>query len=101
MTQTRLAPAALLSLLALLATPAHGIADCEYGKLSRSIEVVYEAPGQPVPCVVRYVKHDEEVESTPWQASNEAGYCEEKAEILRQTLVDLGWQCQASANPES
>ena len=101
MTKAQLTATTLCSLLALVGNPAYGLADCEYANLSRSIDVVYETPNQPVPCAVRYVKHDEGVESTPWQARNEAGYCEDKAEALRQTLVDLGWQCQARTTSET
>ena len=95
-------PLQALSIMAavLLTAPVYGNAQCEYAELRRSIEVVYEAPSEPVPCAVRYVKHDEGVESMPWRASNEAGYCEAKAEALRQTLIDLGWRCSdASASP--
>lgn len=67
--------------------------DCQYGSLNRSISVRYEVPGQSVPCQVLYEKHDEGVESTPWSAENESGYCEAKAAELHQTLIDLGWAC--------
>lgn len=89
---------ALLTCLAIASTPVSA-SDCQYGTLNRSISVRYEVPGQPVPCQVLYVKHDEGVESTPWGAENEGGYCEAKAAELHQTLIDLGWTCSESPNP--
>lgn len=84
--------ASLFTCVAIAATPVTA-SDCQYGKLNRSISVRYEVTGEPVPCQVLYVKHDEGVESTPWSANNEAGYCEAKAAELHQTLIDLGWAC--------
>ncbi len=89
---TRVKITSLLIGIALAGAPAVA-SDCEYGQLNRSISVRYDVPGQPVPCQVLYVKHDEGVESTPWSAENEGGYCEAKAAELHQTLIDLGWVC--------
>lgn len=97
--QSKRCLAVLFTCIAITATPVTA-SDCQYGKLNRSISVRYDVPGEPVPCQVLYVKHDEGVESTPWSANNEAGYCEAKAAELHQTLIDLGWACaEAPAQP--
>lgn len=70
---------------------------CELGALSRSIEVVYSDPGQPVPCEVIYDKSGEGSIETLWRANHEAGYCEEKAAALVSRLEGLGWRCGAAS----
>ena len=70
---------------------------CALGALSRSVEVVYSDPGQPVPCEVIYDKSGEGSIETLWRANHEAGYCEEKAAALVHKLESLGWQCGAAA----
>ncbi len=68
---------------------------CSYGDLSRTIEVVYSDPGQPVPCEVIYDKSAEGTIETLWQANNEAGFCEAQARALAAKLSGMGWQCEA------
>ncbi len=54
---------------------------------------MYADPGQATPCEVLYDKPTEGSQSTPWRASNQAGYCEEKADLLVRKLEGLGWSC--------
>lgn len=70
---------------------------CEYGDLSRKIEVVYSDPGQAVPCEVIYDKSAEGSMESLWQASHESGYCEAKAEDLIEKLQGMGWTCTDAA----
>ncbi len=96
---------ATVSLLALLsavglATGAAAIAAtsanptlCAYGEMSRTIEVVYSDPGQPVPCEVIYDKSGEGSMEILWRADVEAGYCEVKAAELIEKLKGFGWRC--------
>ena len=80
------------------ALPAHANPTrCQIGELTRTVEVVYSNPGQPVPCEVLYNKSDEGTLQTLWRAFNEAGYCEEQAEGLIDKLESLGWACEAAA----
>lgn len=69
---------------------------CSQGELSRTIEVVYSDPGQPVPCEVIYDKSAEGSIESLWRAGTESGYCELKAESLKQKLEGLGWSCGAT-----
>ena len=87
----------ILLCVAPLACAAGAAADatqCRMGDLSRSIEVVYTNPGQPVPCEVLYGKATQGTLETLWRARNEAGYCEAKAARLTGKLENLGWQCE-------
>ena len=87
----------ILLCVASLACAAGAVADatqCRLGELTRSIEVVYTNPGQPVPCEVLYGKAAQGTLETLWQASNEAGYCEAKAARLTGKLENLGWECE-------
>jgi hypothetical protein len=68
--------------------------------MTRSIEVIYSDPGQAVPCEVLYDKPSEGVQSTPWRATNESGYCEAKAAELVSKLEGLGWACASKSAPE-
>jgi hypothetical protein len=65
---------------------------CKHGDKERVISVVYEKEGQPVPCKVVYTK-DTGVE-TPWNAQNQAGYCEEKAAAFVEKQRTWGWTCE-------
>jgi len=70
---------------------------CEYGKLTRTLEVVYSEPGQAVPCEVIYDKSGEGgTIASLWRANYTAGYCEAKAEGLADKLVDFGFKCSAN-----
>jgi hypothetical protein len=83
----------------LLLLPVAAVANpvtCEYGELSRTIEVVYSAPGQPVPCEVIYDKSAEGSMASLWRANVEAGYCEARAAELIAKLEGFGWRCEAA-----
>ena len=75
---------------------------CTMNDLSRTISIIYDQPGQPVPCEVRYEKPSEHNRSQAqrlWRADNEAGYCEAKAAEFVGKLQDLGWTCRAQPAP--
>lgn len=74
---------------------------CQYGDLTRSIEVVYADPGQPLPCEVIYDKPDEGGLESLYQAQNEAGYCEARAKELVSRLEGFGWQCEGSGTGDA
>ena len=64
---------------------------CLNAGVERTISVVYDIPGQVVPCEVTYDK-GEGIESL-WRANNEAGYCEAKAAEFVAKQQDWGWSC--------
>jgi hypothetical protein len=70
--------------------------ECRHGELIRTVDVIYQNPGQATPCEVLYDKPTESERATPWSAVNEAGYCEAKASELVERLNALGWTCQAA-----
>lgn len=72
---------------------------CTSGALQRSIEVVYENEGEPVPCEVVYDKTTEGERSVPWRARHEAGFCEARARELVEKPEANGWACTDA--PES
>lgn len=67
---------------------------CTSGDLVRRVEVVYTGAGA-VPCEVQYVKETEApgTRETLWDAQNESGYCEARAEEFATQLQSLGWAC--------
>ncbi len=65
---------------------------CKHGHQERIISVVYDVEGQAVPCKVVYTKGD--VVETPWNAQNQAGYCEEKAAAFVEKQRNWGWVCE-------
>ncbi len=67
---------------------------CRLGEMTRSIEIVYSAPGQAVPCEVLYRKSAEGTVETLWRAANEAGYCEARAKEFATKLESNGWACE-------
>ena len=93
----------LLTLL-LAAIPAAALAHddhsyrCTSGDAVRRIEVVHAADA-PVPCSVNYHKDTEAPGSSEelWNAANEAGYCEARAEEFAARLESLGWACEVVA----
>lgn len=90
--------ATLLATTLLLGTSLSALADsylCTNGGAERSIAVVYRDAGQPVPCEVHYSKDGQS--QILWSASQEAGYCEEKAKAFADQQTSWGWQC-AMAN---
>ena len=87
---------AICAALVCLPVAAQGLVVCTHGALERSVEVVYDNPGEPVPCEVRYAKPD--AVTSPWRAERDEGYCERQAVGLIQKLSDAGWSCQASGD---
>ena len=71
---------------------------CTSGNAVRRIEVVHAA-NTPVPCSVNYHKDTEAPGSSEelWNAANEAGYCEARAEEFAGRLESLGWACEVVA----
>jgi hypothetical protein len=70
--------------------------ECVYGEISRTIEVVYSDPGQPLPCEVIYSKSEQSSIEVLWRADNEADYCEVKASQLIEKLTGFGWTCDTT-----
>ena len=99
MTATTIRTLAVGAAVFSLHAAAQGLVVCTHGALERSVEVVYETPGEPVPCEVRYAKSD--AVTSPWRAEREEGYCERQAVGLIQRLTDAGWSCQASSTDGS
>lgn len=100
-TQTLAGATLMLLLLLLAAGPA--AADptlCTYGAMERTIEVVYETPGEAVPCEVVYDKLTEGGRTVPWRARNEAGFCEARAAELVEKLEANGWACTDAPRQE-
>lgn len=92
-------PVALLAVLtgfALCNVSAHAT-QCVRDQLTRSVDVVYTQPGQPVPCEVVYEKPEAgSGVQTLWRAQNEVGYCEARAEEFVAKLEAMGFDCTAS-----
>jgi hypothetical protein len=65
---------------------------CQLGDAVRVIEVVYPEGGE-LPCEVQYTK--EGASSVLWQATNEAGYCEQQAADFVEKLRGWGFECVA------
>ncbi|MGL6159342.1 hypothetical protein [Microbulbifer sp.] len=68
---------------------------CTHGDDVRTIEVVYPQ-GAELPCEVHYTKDGET--RTLWSASNQAGFCESKAEEFISKQQNWGWQCDSAAD---
>ena len=67
---------------------------CTYGDKVRRVVITSE-PGVSVPCEVHYYKDTEAPGSDQvlWSASQQAGYCEEKATAFVTKLEGWGWNC--------
>jgi len=91
---TKILPA-LLTITAGLALCQQSLANettvCLNGGAERKISIVYDSPGQTVPCSVTYEKG--EGIQTLWSAENEAGYCEAKAADFIEKQRQWGWDC--------
>ena len=68
---------------------------CEKDSVSRTISVVYARPGLPLPCEVVYEKSETKEIETLWNAKNQAGYCETKAEQFIKTFEAKDWTCKS------
>jgi hypothetical protein len=73
---------------------------CTYGDMVRRVVIMTE-PGVSVPCEVHYFKDTEAPgeDQVLWSASQQAGYCEEKAAGLVAKLEGWGWDCGATEPP--
>ena len=73
---------------------------CSYGDMTRRVVIMSE-PGVSVPCEVHYFKDSEAPgdDQVLWSASQQAGYCEEKAAELVSKLEGWGWDCGAGDAP--
>ena len=92
-----------LAAVAALLMPLQAGADmtaCTAGEAERTVEVVYENPGEPLPCAVRYAKSDGDAQSL-WRAQHEEGYCERQAVGLVQKLAAAGWACEVVTGDDS
>lgn len=71
------------------------ITHCQLGDAVRIIEVAYPQ-GTELPCEVHYTKDGQD--TVLWRASNEAGYCEQKAADFAEKQRSWGWQCVVTAS---
>jgi hypothetical protein len=65
---------------------------CTDGQQERVISIIYKDQDAKVPCNVEYTKNGQT--EALWQAENEFGYCEEKAEEFIQKQIEWGWRCE-------
>ena len=86
---TTLSACLFLSMNSLANTDAY---TCVKGDEKRIISVVYNTPGQAVPCDVFYEKASEGL--TLWHAENETGYCEQKAADFAEKQKSWGFICE-------
>jgi hypothetical protein len=72
---------------------------CTYGDMVRRVVIMTE-PGVSVPCEVHYFKDTEAPgeKQVLWSASQQAGYCEEKAAGLVEKLEGMGWNCGSDSS---
>ena len=63
---------------------------CTSGQDQRIIEIQYNGDAD-TPCEVVYTKDG--VSTTLWQATNQSGYCEQKALDFVDRQSSWGWQC--------
>jgi len=71
---------------------AEDVYTCTHYDATRIIEVVYDNPGELVPCEVKYTKASGV--QTLWRAESQVGYCEEKAAAFADKQEGLGWSCE-------
>lgn len=64
---------------------------CQNDDQQRVIEVIYSSENA-VPCEVHYQRSG--LDDVLWQADNEIGYCEQKAENFVAKQQAWGWQCE-------
>jgi hypothetical protein len=72
---------------------------CTYGDMVRRVVIMTE-PGVSVPCEVHYFRDTEAPgeDQVLWSASQQAGYCEEKAAGLVEKLEGMGWNCGSDSS---
>lgn len=83
---------ALLLLFSSLSAVADISYVCTSGGQERVITVAYENAGASVPCKVTYSKDSDT--NTLWNADQESGYCEAKAEEFAKKQEGWGWKCE-------
>ncbi len=88
----------VLASVAVAATAADQAFVCRHNDSIREIHVIYENPGQPLPCSVLYRKA--EGEQTLWSAQAQVGYCEEKAAAFVAKQQSWGWDCAAQTQSQ-
>jgi hypothetical protein len=73
--------------------------ECTMPNLTRRVVIERSGP-ESVPCEVAYYRVDEAPgeRQVLWNAVNEAGYCEAKAQSFVAQLEGWGWQCQSNAD---
>ena len=91
----------LLAFAVVLTTQVAIATTCTSGDMVRRVTVVYDDPGQPVPCSVLYEKPGQGASQTLWSAQNEIGYCEDKAQGFIIRLDALGWECAVNEDAET
>jgi hypothetical protein len=67
---------------------------CTQGDQVRTIRIVEDNPGRPVPCQVKY-ELGEGVTEVPWRAEHDGTYCRDRAAFMVVRLESDGWSCQA------
>lgn len=66
---------------------------CHKNAVTYWIKVEYDKAGQALPCsVYRWVLPQQR--EMLWRATRDAGFCEAKADEVRQKLESYGWLCQ-------
>ena len=69
---------------------------CENKGATRYVEVVSDSE---FACRVKYTKSS--VTTFPWEARNDADYCDSKAIDLVEKLISLGWECDSGEDVRS
>jgi len=91
--------------ITLLAIPFSSQAEswsCRHGNDVREIHIQTESASSPLPCSVVYKKLTEGVEDKVlWNATNDAGYCEEKAKAFVEKQIGWGWTCVETISDEN
>jgi|TARA_Y100000310_G_scaffold338011_1_gene426538 hypothetical protein len=67
---------------------------CSHDGNERRIEVVYLSEDKRVPCEVRYIK--DSAAKVLWNARQQEGFCESKAESFAEKQKSWGWSCNRS-----
>jgi hypothetical protein len=70
---------------------------CTHGTMERIISVVYQDQMAKIPCEVQYQKNG--MTETLWNAQNEVGYCEMKAQEFVEKQRGWGWNCAMAGEP--
>lgn len=72
---------------------------CTTGEQTRSVELLYLAPPDTLPCEIR--RSDNEGENRViWRAQYDSGFCARQFVSYRNKLQGLGWQCESGGLSE-